>query len=49
MGRKYEVKGFNYPFTYYEAGKWTKWLPVAIFWFIVYSIEFHGVTLEKRR
>jgi hypothetical protein len=48
MGMKYMIYGFNYPYRYYEASRQTRYIIVAIFWFIVYSLKYDGVDINKR-
>ena len=49
MGMKYMIKGFNYPYSYLERMIQTRWLPVAIFWFVVFCFKYDGVDMGKRR
>lgn len=48
MGMKYMIYAFNYPYSGYDDEKQTKFLVVCVFWFIVLSIKYDGVTVEKR-
>ena len=49
MGMKYMISAFRYPWTgVHHASRQTRWLPVAIFWLIFYSIKYDAVDLEKR-
>ncbi len=48
MGMKYTIYGFNYPYKGYEASRQTRFIPIAIFWFIVYSFKYDGADVNKR-
>lgn len=48
MGMKYMLGGFNYPYQGLEATRQTRWLVVAIVYFIYLSIKFDGVDMQKR-
>lgn len=49
MGMKYMLYAFNYPKSIgYEEEKQTRYLIVCIFWFIILSVLYDGVTVEKR-
>lgn len=48
MGEKYMIMAFDYPFKGYCDSKQTKWLFIAVFWFIIWSVKHFGVILEKR-
>lgn len=49
MGLKYAIHGFNYPYTgYYEASRQTRFMVIAIFWFIIFSLKYNGVDIYKR-
>jgi hypothetical protein len=49
MGTKYMINAFNYPYEGYEKGKQCRFLITCLFWFIVLSIKYDGVNLEKRK
>ena len=48
MGMKYMVYAFNYLYTGYDTSKQTRFLIVAVFWFILFSIKYDGVDIQKR-
>ena len=49
MGQKYMISAFDYPHKgYCDYNKQTKWLIVAVFWFVYYSIKHFGVDIQKR-
>lgn len=48
MGMKYMIYGFNYPYKGYEASRQTRYIVTAIFWFIIYSLKYDGVDINKR-
>lgn len=49
MGRKYMLDAFNYPYPGYSSHvKQTNWLFIAVIYFIVYSIKYDGVNIQKR-
>lgn len=49
MGQKYMISAFDYPYKgYIEHSKQTRFLIVAVAYFIVWSIKHSGVTMEKR-
>lgn len=49
MGMKYIIDGFNYPYRGIEAQRQTSYWLIAAFWFAVYSIQFDGVNITKRK
>lgn len=55
MGMKYRVMALSYDRDIeanydhvYDACKETNWLIVALFWFLVWSVEYDGCDLIKR-
>ena len=48
MGMKYMIYGFNYPYKGYVASQQTRYIIIAIFWFITYSLKYDGVDIYKR-
>lgn len=49
MGMKYMIYAFNYyPYIGYDTSKQTRFLIVAVFWFILFSIKYDGVDIQKR-
>lgn len=48
MGMKYIIYGFNYPYRGYKVSRQTRFMPIAIWWFIVYSLKYDGVDVNKR-
>ena len=49
MGMKYMLYGYNYPYKGYENSKYTNFLIVALFWFIVFSIKYEGSDISIRK
>ena len=48
MGMKYMIYAFNYPYTGYDMSKQTRFFIIAIFWFMLFSIKYDGVDIQKR-
>lgn len=49
MGTKYMLYAFNYPKSIgYEEEKQCNFRITCLFWFIILSVKYDGVTLEKR-
>ena len=48
MGMKYMIYAFNYTHMEYDASKQTRFLIVSVFWFILFSIKYDGVDIQKR-
>jgi hypothetical protein len=45
---KYMLSAFNYPYRGADTSKQTRFLIVALFWFVVLSLEYDGVDFSKR-
>lgn len=52
MGMKYMVQALKYdrgPGPLYDACKQTRFMLVAVFWFVIFSIKYDGVDLQLRK
>lgn len=49
MGMKYMINAFKYPYKGYENCKQTRFLIIALFWFIVFSIKYDGTDMQIRK
>ena len=49
MGMKYEIHAKNYETDYWAYSKQTRWLVIAIVYFISTSMKFEAVNLMKRK
>lgn len=42
------IYAFDYPYTGYDISKQTKFIIIAVFWFVLFSIKYNGVDIQKR-
>lgn len=49
MGMKYMIYAFNYPYAGYNVSKQTRFFIISVFWFMLLSIKYDGVDIQKRK
>lgn len=49
MGMKYTIYNFDYPYEGYENIKETRFLIVALLYFIIYTVKYDAVDIEVRK